>query len=39
MTRALEELIARHTQRQLLDLMGALDCDETFDYKDERSRP
>ena len=38
-TRALKEFIARRTQRQLLDLMGALDWDETFDYKDECSRP
>ena len=38
-TRALKEFIARRTQRQLLDLMGALDWDETFDYKGERSRP
>ncbi|RCN56404.1 type II toxin-antitoxin system VapB family antitoxin [Acidiferrobacter thiooxydans] len=38
-TRALKEFIARRTQRQLLDLMGALDWDETCDYKDECSRP
>jgi hypothetical protein len=37
-TRALEEFIARHKQKHLLDLMGKLEWDDTFDYKAERSR-
>ena len=37
-TRALEEFIARRRQKRLLDLMGKLEWDETFDYKAERSR-
>jgi Bacterial antitoxin of type II TA system, VapB len=37
-TRALEEFIARREQRGLLELMGKLDWDESFDYKKERSR-
>jgi len=37
-TRALEELIARRTQKRLMDLMGRLEWDESFDYKRERSR-
>jgi hypothetical protein len=37
-TRALEEFIARRRQKQLLDLMGKLEWDDTFDYKAERSR-
>lgn len=37
-TRALEEFIARRGQRRLMDLMGKLEWDETFDYKAERSR-
>jgi len=37
-TRALEEFIARRKQRALLDLMGKLDWDPSFDYKKERSR-
>ena len=36
--KALEEFIARRQQRRLLDLMGALEWDEGFDYKRERSR-
>jgi hypothetical protein len=38
-TRALQEFIARRRQRRLLDLMGRLEWDETYDYKAERSRP
>jgi hypothetical protein len=38
-TRALEEFIARRRQKQLLDLMGALEWDSAYDYKAERSRP
>ena len=37
-TRVLEEFIARRRQKQLLDLMGKLEWDDTFDYKAERSR-
>ena len=37
-TRALEEFIARRKQKDLLDLMGKLEWDTDFDYKDERSR-
>jgi hypothetical protein len=37
-TRALEEFIARRNQRRLVDLMGKLEWDESFDYKAERSR-
>ena len=37
-TRALEEFIARRKQKRLLDLMGRLEWDDSFDYKAERSR-
>ena len=37
-TRALEEFIARRSQKRLLDLMDKLEWDESFDYKAERSR-
>ena len=37
-TRALEEFIARRGQRRLVELMGKLEWDESFDYKTERSR-
>lgn len=37
-TRALEEYIARRKQKHLLELMGKLEWDESFDYKIERSR-
>lgn len=37
-TKALQEFVARRRQRRLLDLMGKLEWDETFDYKAERSR-
>ncbi len=37
-TRALEEFITRRSQRRLIDLMGKLEWDESFDYKAERSR-
>lgn len=37
-TRALEEYVARRRQKRLLDLMGKLEWDESFDYKAERSR-
>ncbi len=37
-TRALEEFIARRRQKRLVELMGKLEWDATFDYKAERSR-
>ena len=37
-TRALEEFIARREQKRLLDLMGNLEWDNSFDYKVVRSR-
>jgi hypothetical protein len=37
-TRALEEFIARRRQKSLVDLMGKLEWDESFDYKKNRSR-
>jgi hypothetical protein len=37
-TRALEEFIARRSRKRLVDLMGKLEWDESFDYKAERSR-
>jgi Arc/MetJ family transcription regulator len=37
-TKALQEFIARRKQKGLLDLMGKLEWDTTYDYKTERSR-
>lgn len=37
-TRALEEFIARRSQKRLVDLMGKLEWDKSFDYKAERFR-
>jgi hypothetical protein len=37
-TMALQEFIARRQQKRVLDLMGKLDWDESYDYKAERSR-
>ena len=37
-TRALEEFIAHRKQKRLIDLMGKLDWDSSYDYKAERSR-
>jgi hypothetical protein len=37
-TKALQEFIARRQQKRLLELMGALEWDEGFDYKAERAR-
>ncbi len=37
-TKALEEFIARRRQRRLLDLMGKLDWQSSYDYKAERNR-
>ena len=36
-TKALQEFIARRRQRRLLDLMGKLDWDSSYDYKAQRS--
>jgi hypothetical protein len=36
-TRALEEFIARRSQKRLGELMGKLKWDDSFDYKAERS--
>jgi len=37
-TRALEEFIARRRQKRVIELMGKLEWDKSFDYKAERSR-
>jgi Arc/MetJ family transcription regulator len=37
-TKALEEFISRRRQKRLLDLMGKLEWDSTYDYKVERKR-
>ena len=37
-TRALEEFIARREQQGLLELMGELEWDPSYDYKQERQR-
>ena len=37
-TRALQEFIARRSQKRLIELMGSLEWDESYDYKAERSR-
>lgn len=37
-TKALEEFIARREQKHLVGLFDALDWDDSFDYKSERSR-
>jgi hypothetical protein len=37
-TKALEEFIARRRQKRLLDLMGKLEWDASYDYKRERTR-
>ena len=37
-TRALQEFIARRGQKRLVELMGKLEWDTSFDYKAERSR-
>ncbi len=37
-TRALQEFIARRRQKRVLDLMGQLEWDDSFDHKAERSR-
>lgn len=37
-TKALQEFIARRQQKRVLDLMGKLEWDQSYDYKAERSR-
>lgn len=37
-TLALEEFIAKRSQKNMLDLMGKLEWDDTYDFKSERSR-
>jgi Arc/MetJ family transcription regulator len=37
-TRALEEFVARRGQRKLVELMGKLEWNDSFDYKVERTR-
>ncbi|OLB15543.1 MAG: DUF2191 domain-containing protein [Gammaproteobacteria bacterium 13_2_20CM_66_19] len=37
-TKALQEFIARRRQKRLLELMGKLEWDHSYDYKSERSR-
>lgn len=37
-TKALQEFIARRRQKRLLDLMGKLEWQSSYDYKAERSR-
>ena len=37
-TKALEEYVARRSQKRMLELMGKLEWDTLYDYKSERSR-
>jgi Arc/MetJ family transcription regulator len=37
-TKALQEFIARREQRRMLELVGKLDWDDSFNYKARRSR-
>ena len=37
-TKALEEFIARRRQKKLLELLGKLEWDSSYDYKADRSR-
>ncbi len=37
-TKVLQEFIARRRQKRLLDLMGKLEWDSSYDYKTERAR-
>ena len=37
-TKALQEFIARRRQKRIVELMGQLEWDESYDYKAERSR-
>jgi Arc/MetJ family transcription regulator len=37
-TKALQEFIARRRQKRLLELVGKLEWDDSYDYKAERGR-
>ena len=37
-TKALREFIARREQKRVVELMGKLEWDDSFDYKAERTR-
>ena len=37
-TKALQEFIARREQQRVLEIMGKLEWDDSFNYKAERSR-
>jgi hypothetical protein len=37
-TKALQEFIARREQKRVIELMGKLEWDESFNYKAERAR-
>ena len=37
-TKALQEFIARRAQKRLIEFMGKLEWDDSFDYKAERAR-
>jgi Arc/MetJ family transcription regulator len=37
-TKALQEFIARRRQKRLLELIGNLEWDQSYDYKTERGR-
>lgn len=37
-TKALQEFIARRQQKRVVELMGTLEWDDSFNYKVERSR-
>ena len=37
-TKALQEFIARRQQKRMVELMGTLEWDDSFNYKVERSR-
>ena len=37
-TKALQEFVARREQKRLLELMGKLEWDPSFDYKNARAR-
>ena len=37
-TKALQEFIARREQQRVVELMGKLEWDETYDYRAERRR-
>lgn len=37
-TKALQEFIARRRQKRIVELLGQLEWDESYDYKAERSR-